>query len=145
MKALEIANKVSKTTRFQEHLNQFKEKVPTGSKQLDELIMLPIQRLKRYEQLLNTLRNHMELSHPDYEALKETLEVIQDIIRHFKERHNMNKINQIQSKMKNSECARFFATRPKFVREDCLTIISNKREEKRIFFLFREQLIICSR
>lgn len=142
---MEIANKISKTTKFQEHLNEYKEKIPVGSKPLNELIMLPIQRLKRYEQLLKTLRNHMEPTHNDYEPLKETLEVIQDVIKHFKERHNTNKINQIQSKMKSSECARFFATRPKFVREDCLTILHNKKKENRVFFLFKEQLIVCSR
>ena len=53
---------------------------------LSSFLILPIQRIPRYELLLKTLMKYTPPSYMDYEALKNCLELIVDVNKHLNER-----------------------------------------------------------
>ncbi|XP_028413190.1 uncharacterized protein LOC114536033 isoform X2 [Dendronephthya gigantea] len=89
-----------------DRFRNFLSKVQCGQT-LDSLLLMPIQRIPRYELLLKELVKRTEPEHPDYENLSEALskarETATDLNEHIRQIENESKIFEIINMFPNDE------------------------------------------
>nr|CAD7258990.1 unnamed protein product [Timema shepardi] len=122
-----------------------------GKLALDHLLIMPVQRIPRYELLMQRLLKHTDPSHPDHQILLDALREVHDLAVKINctERESLE-LEQQQQTLKEIEgliegLINLVTADRSFLRHDLVTMASGQGTKKeRVIFLFSDLLIITS-
>ncbi|KAM4662660.1 guanine nucleotide exchange factor VAV2 isoform 2-T2 [Discoglossus pictus] len=133
-------------------------KVQDGKFKLQDLMVVPMQRVLKYHLLLKELLSHTSSSqellshssdHPEKHTLKEALEAMQDLAMYINEvkrdKETLKKISEFQSSIENLQVKLEEFGRPKIDGELKVRSMVNQTKQDRYLFLFDKVVIICKR
>uniref|UniRef100_A0A8C5HUJ2 Vav 2 guanine nucleotide exchange factor n=1 Tax=Gouania willdenowi TaxID=441366 RepID=A0A8C5HUJ2_GOUWI len=122
-------------------------KVQEGKFKLQDLLVVPMQRVLKYHLLLKELLSH-STDIPEREQLKESLEAMQDLAMYINEvkrdNETLKKICEFQSSIENLVKLQEYG-RPKIDGELKVCSIVNRTKQDRYIFLFDKVVIVCKR
>jgi len=138
----EVLNEVGKLDNFRKFMNSvFGIVDPT---MLEGLLVTPIQRVPRYQLLLQQLHKYTWNTHPDFQNIEQSLERMKNTAMHINEKSketiSFRKLLAVQSLitgMKNE----IIDPQRKFVKEGVLYQLIKGKWKSRYFFLFNDRLI----
>ncbi|XP_066999339.1 rho guanine nucleotide exchange factor 17 [Anabrus simplex] len=118
---------------------------------LDSLLIMPVQRVPRYELLLQTLLKHTDPSHPDHQLLMDAQKEVHELAVKINctERETLE-FEQQQQTLKELEALiegliNLVNSERAFIRHDLVTMASGQGTRKeRALFLFSDLLVITS-
>lgn len=124
-------------------------KVQEGKFKLQDLLVVPMQRVLKYHLLLKELLSH-SADRPERQQLKEALEAMQDLAMYINEvkrdNETLKKISEFQSSIENLQQVRLEEYgRPKIDGELKVSSIVNRTKQDRYIFLFDKVVIVCKR
>ncbi|KAJ3434383.1 faciogenital dysplasia protein [Anaeramoeba flamelloides] len=112
---------------------------------LQSFLILPIQRLPRYELFLKSLRKNCPWNHPDFKNLQTAWEAIIKVNQHINEEiqnmENQQKMLQIQRRFNSNRLKDLIAPHRYYICTGPLTKVSRNKFLKRQFFLFTDLLL----
>mmetsp|Transcript_12370 Transcript_12370/g.13694 ORF Transcript_12370/g.13694 Transcript_12370/m.13694 type:complete len:874 (-) Transcript_12370:513-3134(-) len=148
-----LSEKKEKSKSFCEFITDLLDKVPNDydkSQSLESLLIMPIQRMCRYELLFRELVKNTNKEHVDYKPLVDAHESVQGVNSHL-EKHlaqfnNWQKMLEIEKTLKNKP-ASWEMLKPGrlFILEGQLTKKCRKEDKERYFFLFSDVIIYCKK
>uniref|UniRef100_A0A8C8FW77 Vav 2 guanine nucleotide exchange factor n=1 Tax=Oncorhynchus tshawytscha TaxID=74940 RepID=A0A8C8FW77_ONCTS len=122
-------------------------KVQEGKFKLQDLLVVPMQRVLKYHLLLKELVSH-STDRPDRQQLKEALEAMQDLAMYINEvkrdNETLKKISEFQNSIENLVSNLIYG-RPKIDGELKVSSIVNRTKQDRYIFLFDKVVIVCKR
>uniref|UniRef100_UPI00398F13F6 guanine nucleotide exchange factor VAV2 isoform X3 n=1 Tax=Pristiophorus japonicus TaxID=55135 RepID=UPI00398F13F6 len=134
----EIRNKIEECTL----------KVQEGKFKLQDLLVVPMQRVLKYHLLLKELLSHSN-ERPEKQQLKEALEAMQDLAMYINEvkrdNETLKKISEFQCSIENLQTSLANYGRPKIDGELKVCSIVNRTKQDRYLFLFDKAVIVCKR
>uniref|UniRef100_A0A673C956 Vav 2 guanine nucleotide exchange factor n=1 Tax=Sphaeramia orbicularis TaxID=375764 RepID=A0A673C956_9TELE len=123
-------------------------KVQEGKFKLQDLLVVPMQRVLKYHLLLKELLSH-SADRPERQQLKEALEAMQDLAMYINEvkrdNETLKKISEFQSSIENLQVRLEEYGRPKIDGELKVCSIVNRTKQDRYIFLFDKVVIVCKR
>ncbi|XP_063172162.1 guanine nucleotide exchange factor VAV2 isoform X1 [Candoia aspera] len=123
-------------------------KVQEGKFKLQDLLVVPMQRVLKYHLLLKELLSHSS-DRPEKQQLKEALEAMQDLAMFINEvkrdKETLKKISEFQSSIENLPVKLEEYGRPKIDGELKVRSIVNHTKQDRYLFLFDKVVIVCKR
>uniref|UniRef100_A0A4W6BVW6 Vav guanine nucleotide exchange factor 2 n=1 Tax=Lates calcarifer TaxID=8187 RepID=A0A4W6BVW6_LATCA len=123
-------------------------KVQEGKFKLQDLLVVPMQRVLKYHLLLKELLSH-STDRPERQQLKEALEAMQDLAMYINEvkrdNETLKKISEFQSSIENLQVKLEEYGRPKIDGELKVCSIVNRTKQDRYIFLFDKVVIVCKR
>ncbi|XP_060823208.1 rho guanine nucleotide exchange factor 17 isoform X7 [Bombus pascuorum] len=127
------------------------EREHKGKLGLDQLLIKPVQKIPRYELLIQRLLKHTDTAHPDFELLQAAQKEVHELVVKINctERESLE-WEQQQSTLREVQAlveglAGIVTNDRAFVRHDLVTIASNQGTRKeRALFLFSDLLVITS-
>uniref|UniRef100_A0A4W4E870 Guanine nucleotide exchange factor VAV2 n=1 Tax=Electrophorus electricus TaxID=8005 RepID=A0A4W4E870_ELEEL len=123
-------------------------KVQEGKFKLQDLLVVPMQRVLKYHLLLKELLSH-STDRPERQQLKEALEAMQDLAMYINEvkrdNETLKKISEFQSSIENLQVNLEEYGRPKIDGELKVCSIVNRTKQDRYIFLFDKVVIVCKR
>ncbi|XP_077479553.1 guanine nucleotide exchange factor VAV2 isoform X10 [Stigmatopora argus] len=123
-------------------------KVQDGKFKLQDLLVVPMQRVLKYHLLLKELLSH-SADRPERQQLKEALEAMQDLAMYINEvkrdNETLKKISEFQSSIENLQVKLEEYGRPKIDGELKVCSIVNRTKQDRYIFLFDKVVIVCKR
>uniref|UniRef100_A0A7N9B1Z8 Vav guanine nucleotide exchange factor 2 n=1 Tax=Mastacembelus armatus TaxID=205130 RepID=A0A7N9B1Z8_9TELE len=124
-------------------------KVQEGKFKLQDLLVVPMQRVLKYHLLLKELLSH-STDRPERQQLKEALEAMQDLAMYINEvkrdNETLKKISEFQSSIENLQQVKLEEYgRPKIDGELKVCSIVNRTKQDRYIFLFDKVVIVCKR
>ncbi|XP_075935713.1 guanine nucleotide exchange factor VAV2 isoform X3 [Anarhichas minor] len=124
-------------------------KVQEGKFKLQDLLVVPMQRVLKYHLLLKELLTH-SADRPERQQLKEALEAMQDLAMYINEvkrdNETLKKISEFQSSIENLQQVKLEEYgRPKIDGELKVCSIVNRTKQDRYIFLFDKVVIVCKR
>ncbi|KAK6481031.1 guanine nucleotide exchange factor VAV2 isoform X6 [Huso huso] len=123
-------------------------KVQEGKFKLQDLLLVPMQRVLKYHLLLKELVSH-STDRPDRQQLKEALEAMQDLAMYINEvkrdNETLKKMSEFQSSIENLQVKLEEYGRPKIDGELKVCSIVNRTKQDRYIFLFDKVVIVCKR
>ncbi|XP_017281015.1 guanine nucleotide exchange factor VAV2 isoform X11 [Kryptolebias marmoratus] len=124
-------------------------KVQEGKFKLQDLLVVPMQRVLKYHLLLKELLSH-STDRPERQQLKEALEAMQDLAMYINEvkrdNETLKKISEFQSSIENLQQVKLEEYgRPKIDGELKVSSIVNRTKQDRYIFLFDKVVIVCKR
>ncbi|XP_044120447.1 guanine nucleotide exchange factor VAV2 isoform X2 [Neovison vison] len=123
-------------------------KVQDGKFKLQDLLVVPMQRVLKYHLLLKELLSH-STDRPERQQLKEALEAMQDLAMYINEvkrdKETLKKISEFQSSIENLQVKLEEYGRPKIDGELKVRSIVNHTKQDRYLFLFDKVVIVCKR
>uniref|UniRef100_A0A7N6BXW8 Vav 2 guanine nucleotide exchange factor n=1 Tax=Anabas testudineus TaxID=64144 RepID=A0A7N6BXW8_ANATE len=124
-------------------------KVQEGKFKLQDLLVVPMQRVLKYHLLLKELLSY-STDRPERQQLKEALEAMQDLAMYINEvkrdNETLKKISEFQSSIENLQQVRLEEYgRPKIDGELKVCSIVNRTKQDRYIFLFDKVVIVCKR
>ncbi|XP_075435050.1 guanine nucleotide exchange factor VAV2 isoform X2 [Ascaphus truei] len=123
-------------------------KVQDGKFKLQDLMVVPMQRVLKYHLLLKELLSHTA-DCPERHTLKEALEAMQDLAMYINEvkrdKETLKKISEFQSSIENLQVKLEEFGRPKIDGELKVRSIVNQSKQDRYLFLFDKVVIVCKR
>uniref|UniRef100_A0A8C6TDF5 Vav 2 guanine nucleotide exchange factor n=1 Tax=Neogobius melanostomus TaxID=47308 RepID=A0A8C6TDF5_9GOBI len=123
-------------------------KVQEGKFKLQDLLVVPMQRVLKYHLLLKELLSH-STDRPERQQLKEALEAMQDLAMYINEvkrdNETLKKISEFQSSIENLQVKLEEYGRPKIDGEIKVCSIVNRTKQDRYIFLFDKVVIVCKR
>ncbi|KYN28457.1 Rho guanine nucleotide exchange factor 17 [Trachymyrmex cornetzi] len=127
------------------------EREHKGKLGLDQLLIKPVQKIPRYELLIQRLLKHTDATHPDYELLQAAQKEVHELVVKINctERESLE-WEQQQTTLREVQAlveglAGIVTNDRAFVRHDLVTIASNQGTRKeRALFLFSDLLVITS-
>ncbi|XP_042334656.1 guanine nucleotide exchange factor VAV2, partial [Sceloporus undulatus] len=123
-------------------------KVQDGKFKLQDLLVVPMQRVLKYHLLLKELLSHSS-DRPEKQSLKESLEAMQDLAMYINEvkrdKETLKKISEFQSSIENLPVKLEEYGRPKIDGELKVRSIVNHTKQDRYLFLFDKVVIVCKR
>ncbi|KAJ4926125.1 hypothetical protein JOQ06_008308 [Pogonophryne albipinna] len=124
-------------------------KVQEGKFKLQDLLVVPMQRVLKYHLLLKELLTH-SADRPERQQLKESLEAMQDLAMYINEvkrdNETLKKISEFQSSIENLQQVKLEEYgRPKIDGELKVCSIVNRTKQDRYIFLFDKVVIVCKR
>nr|XP_012147901.1 PREDICTED: uncharacterized protein R02F2.2 isoform X1 [Megachile rotundata] len=127
------------------------EREHKGKLGLDQLLIKPVQKIPRYELLIQRLLKHTDTTHPDYELLQAAQKEVHELVVKINctERESLE-WEQQQTTLREVQAlveglAGIVTNDRTFVRHDLVTIASNQGTRKeRALFLFSDLLVITS-
>ncbi|KAJ3439779.1 faciogenital dysplasia protein [Anaeramoeba flamelloides] len=115
---------------------------------LQSFLIMPVQRLPRYELLLRELLDSTEENHEDFLPLSEAYEKITLVNKHVNEavykRENQKEIIKLQKKFNSSKLKDLITPSRLYIAKGPLMKISRKKSLERHFFLFSDLLIYAT-
>lgn len=104
--AIKELHKLRGNKKFQRFLKEVNKSTKTNGQDLSGFLILPVQRIPRYELLLKEMKKYTVESDPDYHDLHAAYEKIQDIANHINETKRSGeialKLFELQSKISSS-------------------------------------------
>uniref|UniRef100_A0A8C8CGD0 Vav 2 guanine nucleotide exchange factor n=1 Tax=Oncorhynchus tshawytscha TaxID=74940 RepID=A0A8C8CGD0_ONCTS len=123
-------------------------KVQEGKFKLQDLLVVPMQRVLKYHLLLKELVSH-STDRPERQQLKEALEAMQDLAMYINEvkrdNETLKKISEFQNSIENLQVKLEEYGRPKIDGELKVSSIVNRTKQDRYIFLFDKVVIVCKR
>ncbi|XP_077140941.1 guanine nucleotide exchange factor VAV2 isoform X4 [Ranitomeya variabilis] len=123
-------------------------KVQDGKFKLQDLMVIPMQRVLKYHLLLKELLSHTAEC-PERLTLKEALEAMQDLAMYINEvkrdKETLKKISEFQNSIENLQVNLEEFGRPKIDGELKVRSIVNQAKQDRYLFLFDKVIIVCKR
>uniref|UniRef100_A0A452IYZ3 Uncharacterized protein n=1 Tax=Gopherus agassizii TaxID=38772 RepID=A0A452IYZ3_9SAUR len=123
-------------------------KVQDGKFKLQDLLVVPMQRVLKYHLLLKELLSHSS-DRPEKQQLKEALEAMQDLAMYINEvkrdKETLKKICEFQKSIENLQGKLEEFGRPKIDGELKVRSIVNHTKQDRYLFLFDKVVIVCKR
>ncbi|XP_050010885.1 guanine nucleotide exchange factor VAV2 isoform X3 [Alexandromys fortis] len=123
-------------------------KVQDGKFKLQDLLVVPMQRVLKYHLLLKELLSH-SADRPERQQLKEALEAMQDLAMYINEvkrdKETLKKISEFQCSIENLQVKLEEFGRPKIDGELKVRSIVNHTKQDRYLFLFDKVAIVCKR
>ncbi|XP_040261945.1 guanine nucleotide exchange factor VAV2 isoform X2 [Bufo bufo] len=123
-------------------------KVQDGKFKLQDLMVIPMQRVLKYHLLLKELLSHTA-DCPERFILKEALEAMQDLAMYINEvkrdKETLKKISDFQNSIENLQVNLEEFGRPKIDGELKVRSIVNQAKQDRYLFLFDKVVIVCKR
>ncbi|XP_034167262.1 guanine nucleotide exchange factor VAV2 isoform X1 [Pangasianodon hypophthalmus] len=123
-------------------------KVQEGKFKLQDLLVVPMQRVLKYHLLLKELVSH-SMDRPERQQLKEALEAMQDLAMYINEvkrdNETLKKIGEFQCSIENLQVKLEEYGRPKIDGELKVCSIVNRTKQDRYIFLFDKVVIVCKR
>ncbi|MFT7817638.1 guanine nucleotide exchange factor VAV2-like isoform X6 [Arapaima gigas] len=123
-------------------------KVQEGKFKLQDLLVVPMQRVLKYHLLLKELVSH-STDRPERQQLKEALEAMQDLAMYINEvkrdNETLKKISEFQNSIENLQVKLEDYGRPKIDGELKVSSIVNRTKQDRYIFLFDKVVIVCKR
>nr|XP_023674462.1 guanine nucleotide exchange factor VAV2-like isoform X7 [Paramormyrops kingsleyae] len=123
-------------------------KVQEGKFKLQDLLVVPMQRVLKYHLLLKELLSH-SADRPERQQLKEALEAMQDLAMYINEvkrdNETLKKISEFQSSIENLQVKLEEYGRPKIDGELKVCSVVNRTKQDRYIFLFDKVVIVCKR
>ncbi|XP_076245903.1 rho guanine nucleotide exchange factor 17 isoform X2 [Calliopsis andreniformis] len=127
------------------------EREHKGKLGLDQLLIKPVQKIPRYELLIQRLLKHTDVSHPDFELLQSAQKEVHELVVKINctERESLE-WEQQQTTLREVQAlveglAGIVTNDRAFIRHDLVTIASNQGTRKeRALFLFSDLLVITS-
>ncbi|XP_054988961.1 guanine nucleotide exchange factor VAV2 isoform X4 [Sorex araneus] len=123
-------------------------KVQDGKFKLQDLLVVPMQRVLKYHLLLKELLSH-STDRPDRQQLKEALEAMQDLAMYINEvkrdKETLKKVAEFQSCIENLQVKLEEFGRPKIDGELKVRSMVNHTKQDRYLFLFDKVVIVCKR
>ncbi|XP_059494191.1 guanine nucleotide exchange factor VAV2 isoform X4 [Stegostoma tigrinum] len=123
-------------------------KVQDGKFKLQDLLVVPMQRVLKYHLLLKELLSHSS-DRPEKQQLKEALEAMQDLAMYINEvkrdNETLKKISEFQCSIENLHTSLTNYGRPKIDGELKVCSIVNRTKQDRYLFLFDKAVIVCKR
>ncbi|KAI5091470.1 guanine nucleotide exchange factor VAV2 isoform X6 [Silurus meridionalis] len=123
-------------------------KVQEGKFKLQDLLVVPMQRVLKYHLLLKELVSH-SMDRPERQQLKEALEAMQDLAMYINEvkrdNETLKKIGEFQCSIENLQVKLEEYGRPKIDGELKVSSIVNRTKQDRYIFLFDKVVIVCKR
>ncbi|XP_029470781.1 guanine nucleotide exchange factor VAV2 isoform X2 [Rhinatrema bivittatum] len=123
-------------------------KVQEGKFKLQDLLVVPMQRVLKYHLLLKELLSH-STDRPEKQQMKEALEAMQDLAMYINEvkrdKETLKKISEFQSSIENLQVKLEEFGRPKIDGELKVRTIINNTKQDRYLFLFDKVVIVCKR
>uniref|UniRef100_A0AAQ6A6I2 Vav 2 guanine nucleotide exchange factor n=1 Tax=Amphiprion ocellaris TaxID=80972 RepID=A0AAQ6A6I2_AMPOC len=120
-------------------------KVQEGKFKLQDLLVVPMQRVLKYHLLLKELLSH-STDRPERQQLKEALAAMEDLAMYINEvkrdNETLKKISEFQSSIENLVST---YGRPKIDGELKVSSIVNRTKQDRYIFLFDKVVIVCKR
>ncbi|PNF36390.1 hypothetical protein B7P43_G17749 [Cryptotermes secundus] len=113
-----------------------------GKLALDCLLIMPVQRIPRYELLIQTLLKHTDPAHPDHQLLQEAQKEVHDLAMKINctERETLKELEALIEGLIN-----LVAAERTFIRHDLVTMVSGQGTcKERALFLFSDLLVITS-
>ncbi|XP_069914890.1 guanine nucleotide exchange factor VAV2 isoform X7 [Oryctolagus cuniculus] len=133
---------------FRQKVEECTLKVQDGKFKLQDLLVVPMQRVLKYHLLLKELLSH-SADRPERQQLKEALEAMQDLAMHINEmkrdKETLKKISEFQSSIENLQVKLEEFGRPKIDGELKVRSIVNHTKQDRYLFLFDKVVIVCKR
>uniref|UniRef100_A0A8C9TPW9 Vav guanine nucleotide exchange factor 2 n=1 Tax=Scleropages formosus TaxID=113540 RepID=A0A8C9TPW9_SCLFO len=121
-------------------------KVQEGKFKLQDLLVVPMQRVLKYHLLLKELVSH-SVDQPERQQLKEALEAMQDLAMYINEvkrdNETLKKIQEFQNSIENLQVKLEEYGRPKIDGELKVCSIVNRTKQDRYIFLFDKVVIVC--
>lgn len=142
-----ISERRKGSKNFKKFLEKTEFQPHTKFQSLDSLLILPVQRIPRYNMLLGEIIKHTKKDESDYEHLVSALDLIQKVAvtvnDHVKELEIRQKIIDIGNSIANS--IDIIAPSRKYVTEGTVFLISNKHGLcSRYVFLFNDLILFTS-
>ncbi|KAK0417089.1 hypothetical protein QR680_012828 [Steinernema hermaphroditum] len=114
---------------------------------LDSLLILPIQRVPRYELILKQIVKHTPVEHRDYEKLLRVQKEVHDLALSINRQREENE--QMEQRLREIEAIvdgleDLVSTGRTFVRYDLVTINGSSGKKQRCLFMMSDQLIVTS-
>uniref|UniRef100_A0A1I7ZUV1 DH domain-containing protein n=1 Tax=Steinernema glaseri TaxID=37863 RepID=A0A1I7ZUV1_9BILA len=114
---------------------------------LDSLLILPIQRVPRYELILKQIVKHTPVEHRDYDKLLRVQKEIHDLALSINRQREENE--QMEQRLREIEAIvdgleDLVSTGRTFVRYDLVTINGASGKKQRCLFMMSDQLIVTS-
>ncbi|XP_046321391.1 guanine nucleotide exchange factor VAV2 isoform X2 [Marmota monax] len=132
---------------FRQKVEECTLKVQDGKFKLQDLLVVPMQRVLKYHLLLKELLSH-SADRPERQQLKEALEAMQDLAMYINEvkrdKETLKKIREFQSSIENLVKLEEYG-RPKIDGELKVRSIVNHTKQDRYLFLFDKVVIVCKR
>ncbi|KAI1900595.1 hypothetical protein AGOR_G00051540 [Albula goreensis] len=123
-------------------------RVQEGKFKLQDLLVVPMQRVLKYHLLLKELLSHSP-ERPERQQLKEALEAMQDLAMYINEvkrdNETLKKISEFQNSIENLQVKLEEYGRPKMDGELKVCSILNRTKQDRYIFLFDKVVITCKR
>ncbi|PWA26681.1 hypothetical protein CCH79_00000697 [Gambusia affinis] len=124
-------------------------KVQEGKFKLQDLLVVPMQRVLKYHLLLKELLSH-STDRPERQQLKEALAAMEDLAMYINEvkrdNETLKKISEFQSSIENLQQVKLEEYgRPKIDGELKVSSIVNRTKQDRYIFLFDKVVIVCKR
>uniref|UniRef100_A0A3B3UYX0 Vav guanine nucleotide exchange factor 2 n=1 Tax=Poecilia latipinna TaxID=48699 RepID=A0A3B3UYX0_9TELE len=123
-------------------------KVQEGKFKLQDLLVVPMQRVLKYHLLLKELLSH-STDRPERQQLKEALAAMEDLAMYINEvkrdNETLKKISEFQSSIENLQVKLEEYGRPKIDGELKVSSIVNRTKQDRYIFLFDKVVIVCKR
>uniref|UniRef100_A0A3Q2EBA7 Vav 2 guanine nucleotide exchange factor n=1 Tax=Cyprinodon variegatus TaxID=28743 RepID=A0A3Q2EBA7_CYPVA len=123
-------------------------KVQEGKFKLQDLLVVPMQRVLKYHLLLKELLSH-STDRPEKQQLREALEAMEDLAMYINEvkrdNETLKKISEFQSSIENLQVKLEEYGRPKIDGELKVSSILNRTKQDRYIFLFDKVVIVCKR
>ncbi|XP_016769240.2 rho guanine nucleotide exchange factor 17 isoform X4 [Apis mellifera] len=127
------------------------EREHKGKLGLDQLLIKPVQKIPRYELLIQRLLKHTDATHPDFELLQAAQKEVHELVVKINctERESLE-WEQQQTTLREVQAlveglAGIVTNDRAFIRQDLVTIASNQGTRKeRALFLFSDLLVITS-
>lgn len=141
-----IMNKYEKDDSFYEAMLKIMNKIPTDVPlDLRSYLIMPVQRLPRYELLLKDLLRHTEESHPDYqnlqmayEKIRQTTMMVNERSKEFEQRNNVLKVKELINGLNDFE---LIQPDRSLIMEGELIKVCKKANKPRYFYLFNDLIV----
>ncbi|KAJ4453901.1 putative actin-binding protein frabin-beta [Paratrimastix pyriformis] len=141
-----IRKKLMKDPIFEEFL-QIQYAQPGVTLDLESYLILPIQRIPRYNLLLQDMLAHTWPDHPDYGPLQEALEKMRETALHvdsyLRTVEVLNKVHAIQESLMG-KFENLCVPARVFIREGAISKVSPHNVRRRTLFLFNDLLVYAS-
>jgi len=146
--ALATIQECRKVPEFQSFCAETYPKMSVVQADITAYLIVPVQRIPRYQLLLKNLLEHTWKEHCDYNNIEQALQQITTTAIYVNDKHreadNIQKMLNIQSSLYGKKLVNLVDPQRRFMREGCLTEIKLKGKGKpRWFILFNDLMVKC--
>ncbi|KAL6048752.1 Rho guanine nucleotide exchange factor (GEF) 17 [Balamuthia mandrillaris] len=132
---------------FQQFLQEQHQIPECRSLTLMSRLILPIQRLPRYQLLLQTLADHTERYHPDFDNICKAAELMREVAeridQNLKVIENKNKVYEVQKRL--TGCPNLTATHRSLLKEGVVLKVTSRWVVNCTLFLFSDIIVYSHR
>lgn len=142
-----ITELMTKNTDFAQFIEHQQSDVRCKGQTLQSYLILPIQRMPRYELCLREMIKLTDNSHPDLKNLKECFKKVVDVNQIINSRMKIfasrEEVRKIERRFQVGSNVVLVSPARTFIREGYMKKVSRKKDIKYLFIVFSDLLIYC--